>query len=61
MTFNLFSDTPAVVYGPGTTLTAHSPDEHIVIAELIAGTKALALAIMAFCDYRPSRSVAKAR
>jgi acetylornithine deacetylase len=60
MTFNLFSSTPAVVYGPGTTLTAHSPDEHIEIAELIAGTKALALAIMAFCDYRPSRSGSKA-
>lgn len=51
MIFNLYSPTPAVVYGPGTTVTAHAPDERIAVADLTAGTKALALTMLAFCGY----------
>jgi acetylornithine deacetylase len=53
MIFNLFSPTPATVYGPGTTTTAHGPDEHVAIDDLIEATKTLALTIMGFCGYRP--------
>ena len=54
MVFNLWSGTPAVVYGPGTTVTAHGPDEHVALADVVAATKTLALLIMRFCGYRGS-------
>ena len=56
MIFNLYSRTPAVVFGPGTTETAHAPDERIELADVVAATQALALTIMAFCGYRGSRT-----
>jgi acetylornithine deacetylase/succinyl-diaminopimelate desuccinylase-like protein len=32
---------PALTYGPGTTGTAHTPDEYIVIEDLYRGTQVL--------------------
>jgi acetylornithine deacetylase len=49
MIFNLYSDTPAVVYGPGDLGVAHSPDEYVEIEELVDATKTLALTILDFC------------
>lgn len=49
MTFNLYSTTPAMTYGPGSTVTAHSPNEHLAIDDLITATKTLALTIADFC------------
>lgn len=54
MIFNLYSDTPAVVYGPGDGRTAHSPDEFVLIDDLVAATRTLALTIMDFCDCEPT-------
>jgi len=51
MMFNLFSDTPAVVYGPGNGKVAHSPDEYVEIDDVITATKTLALAILDFCGH----------
>jgi len=52
MIFNLYSSTPAVVYGAGSTLTAHAPDEQILIEDVIAMTKCLALTISDFCGVK---------
>lgn len=49
MIFNLYSQTPAVVFGPGSIRTAHSPDEFVEVADVIAATKILALTILDFC------------
>jgi acetylornithine deacetylase len=49
MIFNLYTDTPAVVYGPGNGRVAHSPDEYVEIDDLVAATKTLALTILTFC------------
>jgi acetylornithine deacetylase len=51
MIFNLYSATPAVVYGPGDGRTAHSPDEFVAVDDLVAATRTLALTIMDFCGY----------
>jgi acetylornithine deacetylase len=49
MMFNKFSDTPALVFGPGQLGSAHRPDEFMDIEQLIASVKILALAIVDFC------------
>jgi succinyl-diaminopimelate desuccinylase len=33
-----------IAYGPGRLMTAHRPDEHVVVDELVAATKVMALA-----------------
>jgi acetylornithine deacetylase len=48
MIFNLYTDTPAVVYGP-TGGGAHSPDEYVEVDGLVDCTKTLALTILDFC------------
>jgi len=48
MIFNLYTDTPAVVYGP-TGAGAHAPDEYVEVDGLIECTKTLALTILHFC------------
>ncbi|MFH5823494.1 ArgE/DapE family deacylase [Georgenia sp. AZ-5] len=48
MIFNLYTDTPAVVFGP-TGGGAHSPDEYVEIDGLLDCTKTLAVAIVDFC------------
>jgi acetylornithine deacetylase/succinyl-diaminopimelate desuccinylase-like protein len=37
---------PALTYGPGTTGTAHTPDEYIVIADLAKTTQVLTQAAL---------------
>jgi acetylornithine deacetylase len=48
MIFNLYTDTPAIVYGP-TGDGLHSPDEYVDIDGLVACTKVLALSVVEFC------------
>ena len=48
MIFNLYTDTPAVVYGP-TGGGFHAPDEYVDIDGLVDCTKSLAVAILDFC------------
>ena len=55
MIFNLYSDTPAVVYGPGNGQVAHSPNEYVEIEELISATKTLALTVLEFCGHHESK------
>ena len=50
MIFNLYTDTPAVVYGP-TGAGFHSPDEYVEIDGLVDCTKTLALTILDFCGH----------
>lgn len=54
MIFNLYTDTPAVVYGP-TGAGLHSPDEYVEIDGLVDCTKTIALTILDFCgfDHQP--------
>lgn len=49
MMFNLFSKTPAVVFGPGQLKLAHRPDEYMDLTQLILGVKILGIAIADFC------------
>lgn len=49
MIFNEFSSTPAIVYGPGSTLTAHAPNEYVPVAEVLAATRTLAAAMIIWC------------
>lgn len=42
---------PAVIFGPAGGLGAHGADERVEIDQLVTGTKALALAIIAWCGY----------
>jgi acetylornithine deacetylase len=49
MMFNKFSDTPALVFGPGQLGSAHGPDEFMDIEQLIDSVKILAMAIVKFC------------
>ena len=51
MIFNLYSNTPAVVYGCGDLSLAHSPDEYVEVEDVVHMVKALALTIMDFCGY----------
>ena len=49
MMFNLYSETPAVVFGPGDVAVAHGPDEYVEIDELVRAAKILALTIVEWC------------
>jgi acetylornithine deacetylase len=51
MMFNLYSKTPALVFGPGQLKLAHRPDEYMDLVQLIDGVKILALTIVDFCGY----------
>jgi acetylornithine deacetylase len=52
MIFSLYSDTPALVFGPGSLHTAHAPNEFVDIHEVIDACKIFALTILQFCDER---------
>lgn len=54
MMFNLYSTTPAVIFGPGTFAVAHAPDEYIEIEELVRATKIMAHAIVSWCGVQGS-------
>jgi acetylornithine deacetylase len=49
MMFNLYSDTPAVIFAGGDFDSAHAPDESILADDVIDTTAALAVAILDFC------------
>jgi acetylornithine deacetylase len=51
--FLLFGDTPCVMYGAGDVRLAHHTDESISIAEVVAATKTIALAIVNWCGTVP--------
>jgi acetylornithine deacetylase/succinyl-diaminopimelate desuccinylase-like protein len=38
MIFGLYSNTPAVLFGPGNARTAHSPEEFVATADVITAT-----------------------
>jgi len=40
---------PTVLFGPGDVRVAHAPDEYVPIPDLVAVTRTLVLAILAFC------------
>jgi formylaminopyrimidine deformylase len=42
---------PAVIYGPGSILEAHSVDEYVFVEEVMTATKTFALAAMDWCGY----------
>jgi acetylornithine deacetylase len=49
MMFNLHSNTPAIIFGPGDVAKAHSPDEYIEIDELVRAAKIMAHLIVDWC------------
>lgn len=49
MIFNLYSETPAVIYCGGSFSVAHAPDEYVEAEDVITSTVALAAAILEFC------------
>jgi acetylornithine deacetylase/succinyl-diaminopimelate desuccinylase-like protein len=49
MMFNLHSNTPAIIFGPGDVAIAHSPDEYIEIDELVRAAKIMAHLIVDWC------------
>lgn len=52
MMFNKYSDTPALVFGPGQLGSAHRPEEFMDIEQLITSVKILALTIVNFCGIK---------
>ncbi len=48
-TFTRFGGTPCVCFGPGDVRLAHTIDESVAVADLVAGAQALALVAMRFC------------
>jgi acetylornithine deacetylase len=47
---------PSVIFGPGDIRAAHRPDEHVALADLLAGARALAVAALrAGAGLRPAR------
>jgi acetylornithine deacetylase len=42
MMFNLYTSTPAVIFGPGDVTLVHAPDEYIEVEQLILAAKCLA-------------------
>lgn len=50
MMFNMFSKTPALIFGPGQLGLAHRPDEYMDLEQLRQAVKILALAIADFCE-----------
>ena len=42
---------PGIIFGPGDLAQAHSPNEFIPVADMLIATKAIALALLAWCGY----------
>ncbi|WP_066061320.1 peptidase [Neobacillus soli] len=43
-------NTPAVIFGPGITETAHDADEHIVLEDMFAASEIIALTLLKWCE-----------
>ncbi|MDQ3867487.1 MAG: M20/M25/M40 family metallo-hydrolase, partial [Actinomycetota bacterium] len=48
-TFTRFGGTPCVCFGPGELAAAHTTDESVALADVVACAQALAVAAMRFC------------
>jgi acetylornithine deacetylase len=48
-TFTRFGGTPCVCFGPGDIGAAHTVDESVPVADLVACSQAIAVAAMRFC------------
>lgn len=57
MMFNRYSDTPAMVFGPGQLGLAHRPDEYMDLRQYLEAIKILALTIAAYCGAKPADKV----
>lgn len=44
---------PGVVFGPGTIVQAHRPDEHILLSEYLACIERLIEAVWSWCNEAP--------
>ena len=44
-------ETPTLIFGPGDVRNAHSPNEYVLVEELVAVARSLALTILRFCGY----------
>ena len=42
---------PGIIFGPGDLAQAHSPNEFIPVSDMLVATKAIALALLAWCGY----------
>lgn len=51
MMFNLYSDMPTMVFGPGDLYWGHRQNEHIEIAEVMKFSHLLALTVLEWCGY----------
>lgn len=49
MIFNLYSATPAIIFGPGDLALAHGPDEYIEIEQLVRAAKVMAHTLVSWC------------
>lgn len=47
-------NTPTLIFGPGDVRNAHTPNEYVLVDELVAVTRSLALTILRFCGYEDS-------
>ena len=47
-------NTPTLIFGPGDVRNAHTPNEYVLVEELVAVTRSLALTILRFCGYEDS-------
>lgn len=50
MMFNLYSETPALLFGPGELKMAHRPNEYIDLEQYIQSIKILAILIADYCE-----------
>lgn len=51
VTFLGWAGIPAIIYGPGDVMVAHSIDEYVYTSEVIDASKGLAYAVMNWCGY----------
>lgn len=49
MMFNLYSKTPAVIFGPGDVTVAHAPNEFIEVSQLVMATRILTDVMTRWC------------
>ena len=50
MMFNMYSDTPAVVFGAGQLGLGHRPNEYMDLSQYLSSIKILALIMLSYCE-----------